>query len=172
MRHTTVIRLFFAICSVAIVAACGDNRLVGVSPGDQSSLGSGGTGTGTSGSGTNPQGSPTAADTFSLIVHVTTIPVVGASTGNPVPGATATVMTNEWTFVKGNGADTAFGRFVTVGRAMTDANGDARFDRLPPNIYHVIATAPDGSGLDSAVANVQLTDVPKALVPLVLRPAR
>ena len=168
MKRSAVIRLSLAIIlPVAIATACSDKQISGLSSGDGSSLGPAGA---SGGSGTNTQGSPTAADTFSLVVHV----VVGTTAadtlhGTPVAGATATLSKNEWTFVHGNGGDTAYGHMVTVGRGTTDANGDAHFDGLSPDVYHVIVKRP-GNDLDSAFSNIVLVNVSKGVVPVVLRP--
>jgi hypothetical protein len=172
MRYGTVIRLSLAILPVAIATACGDNRIVGVGSGDHSSLGAGGTESGIGGSGTNSQGSA-AADTFSLVVHVT-VPSTTADTlhGTPVAGATATLTKTEWTFIKGNGADTMSGHTVTVGHANTDANGDARFDKLPPDLYRATVTGPTGSGLDAATATLELLHVANGFLPITLKPIR
>src|SRR3954463_7821667 len=112
MKRSAAIRLSLAIVlPVAIATACGDNRIAGLTSGDGSSGGNNGnTSSGTSGSGTNTQGSPTAADTFSLVVHVTTRPPAGDSLqGPPVSGATTTISKTEWTLIHGNGGDTASG---------------------------------------------------------------
>jgi hypothetical protein len=170
MRYGTVIRLSLAILPIAIAAACGDNRIVGVGSGDRSTLG---TGAGIGGSGTNTQGPSAAADTFSLVVHVSVRPT-GADTlhGAPVAGATATLTRTEWTFIKGNGADTMSGHTVNVGSANTDANGDARFDKLSPDLYRATVTAPEGSGLDAGTATIELVRVAKGFLPIALKPIR
>jgi hypothetical protein len=171
MRRTAVIRLSLAIVlPVAIATACNDNPISGVNPGNNPSLGSGSSGSGSSGSGTNTQGSQSAADTFSLLVHVTVRPTTGDTLrGTPVAGATATLTKTEWTFIHGNGGDTMSGHTVTVGSKTTDANGDALFDHLSPDLYHVTATRP--GALDSSPAtSVELINVAKAFVPIVLRP--
>lgn len=167
MRHA-IIRLSLAVVlPVAIATACGDSGISGLSPGNDSSLGTGNTGSGTSG-----PGSQSAADTFSLIVHVV-VRQPGADTlhGTPVAGATATLTKTEWTFIHGIGGDTMSGHTVTVGSKTTDANGDAQFDHLSADVYRVTATRQSSSGLDSGVVQmVQLLNVSKAFVPIVLRP--
>jgi hypothetical protein len=175
MKRSAVIRLSLAIVlPIAIATACSDKQPTGLSSGDNSSIGTGGnSGSGTSGSGTNPQGSPTAADTFSLIVHVTIPTTIGDTLhGTPVAGATTTISRTEWTFIKGNGGDTMSGHTVIAGRATTDANGDAHFDQLPADVYHIIAKGPDGSGLDSGFSNIVLVNVAKGFVPIMLKPSR
>ena len=166
MRRTAVIRLSLAlVLPVAIATACADSGISGVSPRKDSSPGAGNTGPGSSGS-----GSASAADTFSLLVHVI-VRTPGGDTlhGTPVSGATATLSKNEWTFVHGNGGDTAYGHIVTVGTKTTDANGDALFDHLPADVYRVTATRP-GTADSGIVQMVQLLNVSKAFVPVVLRP--
>jgi hypothetical protein len=173
MRHSTVIRRSLAmILPVAIAIACTDNHIAGVSGGGSSIGADGNPGSGTSGSGTNTQGSPTAADTFNLLIHVTIRPTTADTLhGTPVAGATATLTKTEWTFIHGNGGDTMSGHTVTVGRATTDANGDARFDKLPADLYRVIAAGPTGSGLDSGVATIELLHVANGVLPITLRRA-
>ena len=169
MRRTAVIRLSLAVVlPVAIATACGDNGISALSPSTDPSLGTGNTGPGTSGSGS----SRSAADTFSLIVHVIVRSPTGDTLhGTPVAGATATLTKTEWTFIHGNGGDTMSGRTVTVGSKTTDANGDAQFDHLPADLYRVTATRQGSNGADSGVAQtVQLLNVSKAFVPIVLRP--
>jgi hypothetical protein len=170
MRRSAVIRLSLAVVlPVAIATACSDSPATGVVPGDGSSLGTGGkSGSGTSGSGTNTQGSPTAADSFSLVVHVTTRPATGdTSAGISVAGATATLTKTEWTFIHGNGGDTMSGHTVTVGSQTTDANGDAHFAQLSADLYRVIVTRPGTS--DSASSSIELLHVAKGYLPIVLR---
>jgi len=172
MRHRALIRLSVAVVlPVAIATACSDSGLSGVAPSDNGLVGTGNSGAGT-GSGTNTQGSPSAADTFSLVVHVIVRGPTGDTLhGTPVAGATATLTKTEWTFIHGNGGDTMSGRTVTVGSKTTDANGDAQFDHLPADLYRVTARRPGSGALDSAVAaRVQLLNVSKAFVPIVLRP--
>ena len=168
MRRTAaVIRLSLAVVlPVAIATACGDSGIAGVSPTNGPSLGIGNTGPGTSGS-----GSASKADTFSLIVHVI-VRAPGNDTlyGTPVAGATATLSKTVWTFIHGNGGDTASGHSVTAGSKTTDANGDAQFDHLSADVYRVVATRPGNNGLDSGVVqSVQLLNVSKAFVPVFLR---
>ncbi len=172
MTHKTAIRSALVILPVAIALACSDNTPAGLNRGDGSSLGSSGnSSSGTSGSGANTQGSSTAADTFSLVVHVTIRPATGDTLhGSPITGATATLTKTQWTFIKGNGADTMSGTTVTVGRATTDANGDARFDQLPADLYRANVVAPDGSGLGSSTSTIQLLHVAKGFLPIVLKP--
>jgi hypothetical protein len=161
MRHSAVIRLSLAlVLPVAIATACSDSGLSGVSPRDNPVAGTGNSGAGT-GSGTSTQGSPSAADTFSLVVHVIVRGPSGDTLhGTPVAGATATLTKTEWTFIHGNGGDTMSGRTVTVGSKPTDANGDAQFDHLSPDLYHVTAIRPGSAALDSAIAaSVQLMNV-------------
>ena len=170
MRRTAVIRLSLAVVlPVAIATACRDTSISGVSPTNDPSLGTGSPGA--SGSGAT-KGSPSAADTFSLLVHVIVRGPTGDTLhGTPVAGATATLVKTEWTFIHGNGGDTMSGRTVTVGSKTTDANGDAQFDHLSADLYHVTARRPGSGALDSTVAvSVQLTNVSKAFVPIVLRP--
>jgi len=170
MKRSAVIRLSLAVVlPVAIATACSDNGTSGVAPSDPS-LGTGNPGS--SGSGTSTPGSPSAADTFSLTVHVIVRGPTGDTLhGTPVAGATATLTKTEWTFIHGNGGDTMSGRTVTVGSKTTDANGDAQFDHLPADLYRVTATRPGNNGLDSGVVQtVQLLNVSKAFVPVVLRP--
>ena len=171
MNRNAIIRLSLAVVlPVAIATACSDSGISGVSPGSDPSLGTGNAGS--SGSGTSTQGSPAAADTFSLIVHVIVRGPTGDTLhGTPVAGATATLTKTEWTFIHGNGGDTMSGRTVTVGSKTTDANGDAQFDHLSADLYRVTATRPGSNAPDSGAAQmVQLLNVSKAFVPVVLRP--
>ena len=172
MTHKTAIRSALFILPVAIALACSDNTPAGLKSGDGSSAGSSGTsGGGISGSGTNTQGSSTAADTFSLIVHVTIRPANGDTLhGSPIAGATTTLTKTQWTFIKGNGADTMSGTTVTVGRATTDANGDAHFDQLSADLYRANVVAPEGSGLGPSTSTIELVHVAKGFLPIVLKP--
>lgn len=173
MTRRTPIRSALFIVPAAIAIACSDNTPAGLKSGDGSSLGSGTSGGGISGPGANTQGSSTAADTFSLVVHVTVRPAGGDTThGSPIAGATATLTKTQWTFIKGNGADTMSGTTVTVGRAITDANGDARFDQLPADLYRANVAAPEGSGLGSSASSIELLHVAKGFLPIVLKPVQ
>jgi len=170
MRRNAVIRLSLAVVlPVAIATACADSGISGVSPSDNPNLGTGNPGS--SGSGSSTQGSPSAADTFSLIVHVIVRSPTGDTLhGTPVAGAMATLRRTEWTFIHGNGGDTMSGHIVTVGSKTTDANGDALFDHLPADVYRVTATRPGVSTDSGVVQSVQLLNVSKAFVPVILRP--
>lgn len=168
MKRSAVVRLSLAtILPIAIATACSDNGNSVVSPQDNPLLGAA---NGGSGSGTNTQGSPTAADTFSLIVHVT-MRQPGADTlhGTPVAGVTATLTKTEWTFIHGNGGDTMSGKTVTVGSKQTDANGNAQFDQLSADLYRVLVTRPGSNSPDSVASSIQLINVAKAVVPVVLK---
>src|SRR4029079_12297592 len=121
-------------------------------PRDNPVAGTGNSGAGT-GSGTSTQGSPSAADTFSLVVHVSVRGPTGDTLhGTPVAGATATLTKTEWTFIHGNGGDTMSGRTLTVGSKTTAGNGEAHFDPRPADLYRVTARRPGSGALDSAVA--------------------
>ena len=168
MKRSAVIRLSLAtILPVAIATACSDNGSSVVSPRDDRSLGAA---NGGAGSGTNTQGSPAVADTFSLVVHVITRqPGSDTLHGTPVAGATATLTKTEWTFIHGNGGDTMSGKTVTVGSKTTDANGNAQFDQLSADLYRVLVTRPGSNSPDSTASTIQLINVAKAVVPVVLR---
>jgi hypothetical protein len=168
MRHNAVIRLSLAaLLPLAMATACTDSGISGLASGDDAP-GTGGAGTS---GGTNTQGAPTAADTFSLTVHVT-VPSTSGDTlhGTPVAGASVTLTRTEWTFIHGNGADTMSGHTVTVGTKTTDANGDVQFDRLPGDLYRVAVTRSGSTIPDSVVSTIELLHVAKGFLPITLRP--
>ena len=179
MNHAPLARLALGLSlPVAIaISGCGDsNNPAGLSAGGGSSGNGGQSGSsgGTSGQGNNgTRTPPTAADSFTLSVHVGSGPsITDADHSIPVAGAAVSIFKTEWTFIThGTGADTMSGREVQVGSAITDSEGNVRFEKLSQDLYRIQADGPADSGLESRWVRAELLRQANVSVPLILKKA-